>query len=463
MPEYPLGRFGDRRLAETANALLEAMQKQQTMCLHALADSREQQRRFNDLLDNEAVTRHEMLTHAGRLTAQRAAGRNVVVVSDTSEHNYARHSGRKHGFGTVGNGVDIGVLIHPLVALDAETGGVIGLVGAEVINRPPGKAADHKTRPADEKESRRWLAGVETAGDVLADAAMITMVEDREGDIYDQFARRPQNVHLLVRAAQNRSLQNGKKLFEACTSWSEVARYSITVPAKNGAGKSQRAERTAVMAVRFGEVTLLRPRFASAELPERLTLRVVDVCEVDPPDPRQCVRWCLLTTHAVNTPAEAMQMVRWYRLRWTIEQVFRTMKTDGVDVETSQITTPGSLLKLVTVALIAAVRVMQLVIGRDGSTGQMLSDAVADAAEVPALQAINRTLEGRTEKLKNPHDQSSLAWYAWIAARLGGWSGYTSKGYKPAGPKIMARGLKRLDAMVEGWMLANRSALTGLP
>lgn len=463
MPEYRLGRFGDRRLAETANALLEAMQKQQTMCLHALADSREQKRRFNDFLDNEAVTRHEMLAHAGRLTARRAVGRNVVVVSDTSEHNYASHSGRKHGFGTVGNGVDIGVLIHPLVALDAETGGVIGLVGAEVINRPPGQAADRKTRPADQKESRRWLAGVETTGDVLADAAMITMVEDREGDIYDQFARRPANVHLLIRAAQNRALEDGQKLFGACTGWSEVARYTITVPAKSGGGKSQRAERTAVVAVRFGGVTLLRPCSASEKLPERLTLRVVDVCEVDPPDPKQRVRWCLLTTHVVNTPAEAMQMVRWYRRRWTIEQVFRTMKTDGVDVESSQITTPGSLLKLVTVALIAAVRVMQLVIGRDGCTGQKLDDVVADPAEVPALQAVSRSLEGRTEKLKNPHDPTSLAWYSWIAARLGGWSGYTSKGYKPAGPKIMARGLKRLDAIVEGWMLANHSALTGLP
>jgi hypothetical protein len=463
MPEYRLGRFGDRRLAATADALLAAMEKQQTMCLHALADSREQQRRFNDLLDNEAVTRHEMLAHAGRLSAQRAAGRNVVVVSDTSEHNYASHNGRKHGFGTVGDGVAIGVLIHPLVALDGETGGIIGLVGAEVINRPPGKVTDHKDRPADQKESRRWLAGAETAGDLLAEAAMITMVEDREGDIYDQFARCPANVHLLVRAAQNRALQDGQKLFEACTGWSEVARYTITVPAKGGGGRRQRAERAAVVAVRFGEVTLLRPRCAGKALPERLTLRVVDVREVDPPAPEQPVRWCLLTTHALAAPAEAMQMVRWYRLRWTIEQVFRTMKTDGVDVETSQITTPGSLLKLVTVALIAAVRVMQLVIGRDGSTGQTLSDVVADPAEVPALQAINRSLEGRTQKLKNPHDPASLAWYAWIAARLGGWSGYTSKGYKPAGPKIMARGLKRLDAMVEGWMLANRSALTGLP
>ena len=134
-----------------------------------------------------------------------------------------------------------------------------------------------------------------------------------------------------------------------------------------------------------------------------------------------------------------------------------------MDVETSQITTPNNLLKLVTVALIAAVRVMQVVIGRDPATGQKLSDVIGSPAEVLALQAINATLEGRTEKLKNPHKPDSLAWYYWIVARMGGWSGYTSKGYKPAGPKIIARCLKKLDAMVDGWVLANRSALTRLP
>lgn len=247
---------------------------------------------------------------------------------------------------------------------------------------------------------------------------------------------------------------SGRKLFQTCATWSEVAQYTITVPARlAGSGKGQRAERTAVVAVRFGEVAVTRPTTADTALPATLTLRVVDVREVAPPDPKQRVRWCLLTTHAVSSVEDAMQVVRWYRRRWTIEQVFRTMKTDGVKVESSQITTPNNLLKLVTVGLIAAVRVMQLVIGRDGSTRQPLTNVIADPAEVAALRAINATLEGRTAKLKNPFDPKLLAWYAWIAARMGGWSGYTSKGYKPAGPKTMARGLKRLDPMVAGWLL----------
>ena len=78
-----------------------------------------------------------------------------------------------------------------------------------------------------------------------------------------------------------------------------------------------------------------------------------------------------------------------------------------------------------------------------------------DRAVVPSvpLDQINRTLEGRTEKLKNPHPSGSLAWFSWIVARLGGWSGYTSRGYKPAGPKTIAHGLMRLDGIIEGWAL----------
>jgi hypothetical protein len=210
--------------------------------------------------------------------------------------------------------------------------------------------------------------------------------------------------------------------------------------------------------VRFGEVTVRRPAGADHALPAQLTLRVVDVREENPPqDPKQRVHWCLLTTHAVGSPEAAMQIVGWYKMRWLIEQVFRTMKTDGVAVETSQITTPAALLKLITIALVAAVRVVQLVIGRNANTGQALTD-VADPRDMTALRAICASLEGRTEKLKNPHEPTTLAWYHWIAARLGGWSGYSSKGYSPAGPKTIARGLKRLDAMVEGWWLANHSA-----
>jgi len=159
---------------------------------------------------------------------------------------------------------------------------------------------------------------------------------------------------------------------------------------------------------------------------------------------------------------EAREVVRWYRLRWTIEHLFRTLKSAAMGAEASQVGDIGRFVELAVVALIASVRVMQIVIGRDGRTEQSVADAV-EATALPALEAINRTVEGRTEQLKNPHPPTKLAWFAWIVARLGGWSGYTSRGYKPPGPKTIARGLNRLDGLIKGWNMATHSAHVRLP
>lgn len=423
------------------------------MCLHALAETRGETVRYGRFLDNPRVSADEMLVHAGQVTGRRVAGRHVLAIQDTTELHFAGHRASKRGFGTGGNGIDIGLFLHPMIAVDAVSGGVIGLVGAQVMNRTAGRVGERRSRAADDKESRRWLAGAEMAAGVLGDAAMVTVVADREGDIYDQFARRPQavgaSVHLLCRAAQDRTLATGERLFATCAAWKEQGRHTIEVPARGA-----RPARSALVALRFGEVTLRRPATASRNLPETVTLRVVDVMEVAPPDPEDAVHWCLLTTHAVPDLARACEIVGWYRLRWTIEQVFRTLKSAGAQAETSQVTEAKRFVKLAVVALIAAVRIVQIVIGRDATTAQPLSD-VADTSDTKMLEAFSAKLEGRTALLKNPHDNTTLAWFAWIVARLGGWSGYTSKGYKPPGPKTIARGLIKLDGMTEGWNLAH--------
>ena len=246
-------------------------------------------------------------------------------------------------------------------------------------------------------------------------------------------------------------------LSEFCANLEEQARESIAVPAK-----ANRAARQATVALRFGSISLPRRENAGSEEPAKpIRLWVVDVREVDPPEGAEPVHWRLLTTHEVGTLTQARQIVTWYRMRWIIEQLFRSMKSHGLRIEDSQIEQAGCFTKLAIIALIAAVRSMQLVMARDGSTGQPITDAV-DPADMPALRQLNASLEGRTEKLKNPHDESTLAWHAWIVARLAGWSGYTSRGYKPPGPKTMHHGLLRLDHILLGWRLADRSALVRL-
>lgn len=449
MTEGELGGFGDLRLRRTGARLLGAMQDAPSMCLHALAEGRNEAVQFGRFLANGAVSADEMLVHAGQLTGRRAAGRHVLAIQDTTELHFAGHAASKRGFGKGGNGSDIGLFVHPTIAVDAANGGMIGLVGAQVINRTDGPVGERRRRAADDRESRRWLVAAQVAAAVLEEADGITVVGDRESDVYDLFARRPETVHLLCRAAQDRSLANGARLFAETAAWREQDRYPIEVP-----GRGACPARATSVAVRWGEVTLRRPQTASRDLPRSVTLRVVDVAEIDPPNPKDAVRWCLLTTHDVADAAGARRIVGWYQARWTIEQVFRTLKSAGAQAETSQMLEAASFTKLAVTALIAAVRIMQIVIGRDGATRQKLAD-VADPADTPMLQAFSARLEGRTTLLKNPHRPTTLAWFAWIVARLGGWSGYTSKGYKPPGPKTIARGLVKLDAMTEGWRLAH--------
>jgi len=73
---------------------------------------------------------------------------------------------------------------------------------------------------------------------------MVTVIADCESDIYEEFATpRSAHVHLLVRAAYNRRLTNGGKLFAAMAVMPAFAGQAIAIPAKPG--QPARAAQTA--------------------------------------------------------------------------------------------------------------------------------------------------------------------------------------------------------------------------
>ena len=141
--------------------------------------------------------------------------------------------------------------------------------------------------------------------------------------------------------------------------------------------KGDQPARQATVALRFDAVSLSRPSGpAAARLPKTVSLWVVDVREVDPPAEAEPVHWRLLTTHALNSLTEARQVVGWYHQRWTINKGFRSLKSHCLRIEDLQVTEARRFIKLAMVALLAAVSAMQLVLARDGSTGQPITDAV---------------------------------------------------------------------------------------
>ncbi|GEO06452.1 hypothetical protein AAE02nite_41160 [Adhaeribacter aerolatus] len=160
------------------------------------------------------------------------------------------------------------------------------------------------------------------------------------------------------------------------------------------------------------------------------------------------ISWLLLTSHLVEKPQQALQIIAYYQQRWHIEQVFRTLKTKGLRLEGSQVHTEAALKKLLLLALIAAVKVVQLIRARDGTTTQTMAD-VFTPAEQQVLGQLNVTLQGKTDKLKNPFQPDSLAFAAWIIARLSGWSGYQRQ--RPPGPIDFLIGLQRFQERCQGY------------
>ena len=105
---------------------------------------------------------------------------------------------------------------------------------------------------------------------------------------------------------------------------------------------------------------------------------------------------------------------------------------------------------VVVLALNAALKIMQLTQERDGKSGKPGS-IVFNMEELAFLQVLLHVYEGKTEKQKNPHQEHSLAWAAWIIARIGGWKGYLKA--SPPGPITMKRGLEIFTQLFRGWLL----------
>ena len=127
---------------------------------------------------------------------------------------------------------------------------------------------------------------------------------------------------------------------------------------------------------RYGEMTVKRPRKRPVTgNAASVTVRVVDVREIAPPDGEPPIHWRLLTSHDVASVEQALRIVGWYQARWQVEQLFRTLKRQGLDIESSQVETAGGLMKLSLAALHSAAIVLQLVQARDGTDPRPATDA----------------------------------------------------------------------------------------
>ena len=425
--------FGDRRVDRSCGFLHERLVRHgpRGISIRRLGGSRAGEVRIGRFLRNDKVTVDKIVDQAASGTASRVAGLDVLAIQDTT-------SFRDDGLGN-------SLVGHATIAVEGEHGALLGLVDARIIERQGGRDKGAKGRALCDKESQRWIDGLRASGRlVAAGATRVTAVADREGDIYEMFADRPEGVEVVIRAAQDRAVSQGAGRLFCSLADRPQREHVIALPARPGQRK-----REARIGVRFGRVTLQRPNNRPVEpgVAAHQPVFLVEAREIDPPPGVTPAHWRLLTSHRVESFEQARWITQLYRRRWVIEQLFRTLKSKGFDIERVAIDT-APFTTLCAMTLVAGVSCMQMVQDRDGGAGRPLQD-VFEADDRPALEAVSATLEGKTAKQKNPHPKGSLAFAAWVCARLGGWTGY----YGKPGPVVMLHGLYQFRAIQRGYQI----------
>ena len=406
---------------------------------------------FSRFLRNPGVSPAALSAGAAARTAARVEGRDVLAIQDASAIILGGKKVRRQGFGPAGKGgAPGGVFLHAVLAVDAASGDLPGLADAALWNRTGGRrVVETRRRGRAERESQRWPAGAARAGEVLSQARRIAVACDREGDIFEDFARRPANVHLPARSLHDRAIgtdPGGGKLLlsKHISGLPEVARYTVAVPAAPG-----RAARVATVALRHGPASAEAPADIVARerksLPAHVAPHVADAVEIDAPAGVAPLHWRLPATHPVADAAAAREIVRLHRLRWIVEAYFRTLKTAGFRIGEAE-----AMMNFAAMAAIAAVAVARLVRARDNPGGRSLPDAFGDD-DIPVLEAVAASHEGSkpAKRQTNPHPRRTMACATWVVARLGGWTGT----YGKPGPKTLDRGMERYKAIKQGFDL----------
>jgi hypothetical protein len=400
---------------------------------------------------NERVTLAAVLdspiTVVSRSLRERSEIATVLNVQDTTEINLS-HLNSMTGLGEIGNPKNRGLFLHQSLAVSPD-GVPIGLLSAQVWDRPPGdhgKTKQRKQKSFEDKESLRWWTAIEESEKRVARPGLLLHSGDRENDIYEVFKRAlAEHYRLLVRAAQDRRVEG-----EHSTLWAQVASFSpagearpLSVPARPAKdGKPARAARATSIVIRYGLVTIREPKG-----PGTVNMYAVQVTEVDPPAGVEPIEWLLVTTDPITSVEDAWQRVEWYRYRWRIEEFFQVLKS-GCRIEARQFESRSTYEPSLAIAMLVAVRLVSMV-KQARATPDAPATAVLSQEEEHVL-----AVHARAKKMGHHCDSSALRLVDAVVliAMLGGYKARSCDG--PPGWITLWRGLRRLEDMVEGYRLA---------
>lgn len=387
---------------------------------------------------------------------------HVLCLQDTTEIVF-RHEGRlslddsDFGYGTR-ESEKYCIFAHPGMVLDASSRMPVGFGHMKVWSRDRSEARMKKQRRGksrlEQKESYRWLETAEKTVSSLPSGVRVTMVGDRENDVYSVMSRTLAcGCDFLVRSMHDRpvdcDVDDGRMGIKEFMQRQPVAR-EYTLELRGHKGRKSRAAR---MQLRFSKVTIHKSENCLDDVPGSLECYCVYAVEdaSTVPDGESPVEWRLLTSHAVETVEQAAECIEWYKCRWFIEELFRVCKSEGFRIESVQLESGAAVKKLIVLTLWAALRCVALKRAYDEQDEAVPASRMFDEDEQELLHVEMERLHMKSPRAldgRNPFREDSLPWAAWIIARIGGWSGYVKAHGRP-GYITMKQGLDRFNQHLE--------------
>jgi hypothetical protein len=412
--------------------------------------------RLIDHPDDSEVTPEAILAPHRQRTVQRMMAQPMVLcIQDGSDLNFSGLDACE-GLGRIGTNQtgagSQGLHLHSMLAVTPE-GLPLGVLDAQCQApeaRSPEDTRPGKAIPIEEKKTFNWILGLRQCVDLAAELpeTRLVCVMDREADFFELFdePRRGRQVDLLVRAKHDRALGGGQGLFEVIRQSPAQGHLQIPVPRQSARPKKSGQKAREARPQRLAEVSL---RYQQIKLPppdgmknkEAITLWMVHVREECPPEGAKPLEWFLLTTGEIGSPEDAVERLRWYALRWRIEDWHRVLKT-GCRVERLAFETAERLKRAVAINLVIAWRIMLMtLLGRESP--DLPAEVLFSDLEVRVLQAF-----ARQRKLEGP---STLGIAVGLVARLGGYLARAND--PPPGHEVMWRGFTTLQGMSLGFAL----------
>ncbi len=378
--EFEGVNLGDVRLNKRLLGFVESHSKSPDKSINQTSGDWKNAKGAYRLFGNDKVRVEDILLPHLDSTSRRMIGQEVIVVAqDTTFVNYTAHPktsnlGIAARIGGKDGGAILGVHFHAGLAM-TEQGTPLGLVYHKIWNRykKHEKPTYELKRPINEKESYRWLECLETVKGALPSGARAVVVGDRESDIYEYFERAIDlEIDVVARVSRNRIIETveGEELniYDDIGAQKSCGQIEIDIPS-NGSRKARKA----IMSLKYKEIVLKSN--VEGEIRTRgdkrtdLEMTIIQLEEIGPSDQKDKLLWRLLTTLKIENKEDAIRVMNFYKMRWSIELYFKSLKT-GCGVEKCRLDDSSKLSRFIAICAVLAWRLMWLTrINKEDPTG----------------------------------------------------------------------------------------------